>query len=79
MRMGSNTIPKNELIIFLMIVLLLEGRVDSKIFMIKYNLSNKTFYRYISELKNILADFGLYFIDIYYDRKEHIYRCKITL
>lgn len=78
MHKGKQLKCKSELIMYLVILLLTEGRIDAVRFKKEFNLSNKTFCRYISNIKNVLYDFGLYYIDIYYDTKLKVYLCKIS-
>jgi len=43
MFIGQNTRPKNEIIFYLIITLLIDGSVDSNDIKIKFNISTKTF------------------------------------
>lgn len=73
MFIGSQLRPKIDVVIYLVIMLLVEGSVDSNEIKNKFNISTKTFYRYMNYIKIILCDFEIYYIDIYYDRsiKKH--------
>ena len=75
---GKQYKDKKELLLYLLIILLTEGRCDSKRFKMEFNISSKTLYRYISFINNVLYDFGLYHVYIYYDRKEKNYICTIN-
>lgn len=78
MFIGSQTRTKIDIVVYLIIMLLVEGRVDSDEIKNKFNLSTKTFYRYMNYLKMILFDFEIYYIDIYYDRKNKVHICKVN-
>ena len=77
MFVGKQLKSKGEIVILIIIVLLLEGKLDSSIIKKDYNISSKTFSKYISFIKNVLFDFGIYYIDIYFDRDSKMYKCKI--
>lgn len=74
MFIGQNSRPKIEIIFYLIVVLLLEERVDSNEIKIKFNISTKTLYRYMTFIKVMLYDYDFYFIDVYYDysKKQHL-------
>lgn len=78
MYVGKQNKCKSDLILYLLILLFTEGKVDSVKFKNEFNLSSKTFCRYISQLNNVIYDFGLYHINLYYDRKEKVYICDIN-
>lgn len=78
MFIGQNDRPKNEIIFYLIIILLLEGSVDSNEIKNKFNISTKTFYRYMNFIKLLLFDFEFYFIDINYDRYSKLHICRVN-
>ncbi len=48
---GSKNRTKNEIIIYMIICILIEGKLYSEEVKNKFNLSNLTFYRYMSLIK----------------------------
>ena len=75
MFIGHQERPKIDIIVYLIIMLLVEGSVDSNEIKYKFNISTKTFYRYMNYLKLMLYDYEFYFIDIEYDRANKIHKC----
>ena len=76
MFIGANTNSKLEIVIYLIVTLLEDGKCESNFIKNKFNITNQTLIRYISTLKNAFADFGFYHLDIYYDRENKVYRLK---
>lgn len=77
MYIGKNAIhSKNEIMIYIIINLLADGILDSESIRNEFNISSLTLCRYMSFLKTALVEFRIYYIDIYYDRKSKLYRCK---
>ena len=76
MHQGKQLLSKKDLILYLTNLHLTEKKVDSFVFKNEFNLSSKTFSRYISDIKNVLFDFGLYHIDIFYDREKKLFVCN---
>ena len=78
MFIGQNNRPKIEIIFYLIITLLIDGSVDSNDIKNRFNISTKTFYRYMIFIKTMLYDFDFYYIDIYYNYslKHHI--CSVN-
>lgn len=62
---GSNNRSKID-IISLMIIMLLENHIINYVDFEKFNISKLTFYRYISYIRFILADFGFYHLELVY-------------
>ena len=75
---GNQTHSKLEIVIYIMTLLLIDRRLDPNYIMQKFNLTPLTLVRYISTIKNSLIDFGIYYIEIFYDRKYNVYRCIIN-
>lgn len=78
MYIGQNTRPLKEIVIYILITLLIEGCIDSDDVKNRFNISTKTFYRYMSFIKLMLYDFEFYYIDIEYDRKKRLHICKVN-
>lgn len=78
MFINKSSFTKNDIIIYLVILLLIERKVDSNLIKNKFNLSNNTFYRYISSIKNVLFEFGFYYVDVYYDSTLKLYICSVN-
>ncbi len=76
MFVGKATHSKNEIMIYIIICLLVDGYLDGELTRNEFNISSLTLCRYVSFLKTVLAEFRMYYIDIYYDRKSRLYRCK---
>ena len=76
---GSKNRTKNEIIIYMIICILIEGKLYSEEVKNKFNLSNLTFYRYMSLIKIVLCDFGFYYIEIIYNRIEKCYICNVNI
>ena len=75
MYVGQNTRPTKEIVCYILITLLVEGCINSDEVKNKFNISTKTFYRYMSFIKLMLSDYDFYYIDIYYDRKNNQHIC----
>lgn len=75
---GSQERTKIDIIIYLLIMLLIEGSVDSNVIKRKFNISTKTFYRYMNYIKMLLFDYGIYYIELEYDRINKIHNCKVN-
>lgn len=75
---GQNYRPKIEIVIYLIITLLIEGSVDSNEIKLKFNISTKTFYRYMTFIKLLLSDYDFYYINIEYDRLEKLHKCYVN-
>ncbi len=73
---GKNIRSKNEILVFMMIELLVDGFLDPQALKNDFHISSLTMYRYVSLIKNVVFDFDYHYIDIYYDRKTKLYRCK---
>lgn len=78
MFIGHQSRPKVDIIVYLIIMLLVEGSVDSNEIKNKFNITTKTFYRYMSYIKNMLFDYEIYYIDIEYDRKTKLHKCVVN-
>ena len=76
MYVGQNYRPKIDVISYMILSLLIEGVLDGSCLKYKFNLTDKTFYRYVSFIKSLLMDYGFYYIDIEYDRKAKMYICR---
>lgn len=74
---GNQYFCKNEICIYLMILLLIDKKLDPIVIMRETNISRLTLVRYISTLKNAMFDFGFYNVRIWFDRSYSVYRCSI--
>lgn len=75
---GKNNRNKNDILVYLVITLLIDGYIDPIDIENKFNLSSLTMYRYMSLIKTIIYDFDFFYLDLYYDRKNRIYRCYVN-
>lgn len=75
---GKNNRSKNDILVYVVICLLIDGYIDPTDIENKFNLSSLTMYRYMSLIKTIVYDFEFYYVDIYYDRRNRVYRCTIN-
>ena len=75
---GHQLRPKIDIIFYLLIILLIEGSIDSYEVKNKFNISTKTFYRYMTYIKTMLFDYDMYYIDIEYDRFNKIHFCSVN-
>lgn len=75
---GKNNRNKNDILVYLVITLLIDGYIDPIDIENKFNLSSLTMYRYMSLIKTIIYDFDFFYLDLYYDRKNRIYRCCVN-
>lgn len=73
---GKNFRSKNEILVYMIIELLVEGFLDPQVLKNQFNITSLTLYRYVSIIKNVIFDFDFHYIDVYYDRKVKLYRCK---
>jgi vesicle coat complex subunit len=71
---GNQTHTKMEIVLFMFYKLFTEKTLESNYIKNKFNLSNQSFLRYISTIKNLLAEFGFYVYEITYDRTYKKYR-----
>lgn len=72
---GQNSHSKLEIIIFIILKLLAEGKCESNYIKTKFNISNLTLIRYIAEIRNSLYDLGIYYIEILYSKQYNAYIC----
>ena len=72
---GKQSHSKLEIIIYILERLLIDGYCNPKYVIAKFNISNQTMIRYIATIKNTLIDFGIYYLEIFYDRNKNIYIC----
>lgn len=78
MYIGQGNRNKNEIIVYMMILMLVDGFLDPNEIKNNFNITSLSLYRYISFIKTMIYDFEFYFIDIYYDRKSKLYKCKVN-
>lgn len=76
MYIGQGIRNKNEIIVYMMISMLVDGFLDPKEIKSLFNITSLSLYRYMAFIKDMIFDFEFYYIDIYYDRKSKIYICK---
>ena len=75
---GNQTHSKLEIIIYMVHLLLNDRRLEPNYIVNKFNISKHTCIRYIATIKNSFIDFGIYYIEIFYDRKYNVYRCNVN-
>lgn len=78
MFIGQNLRPKIEIIFYIIVVLLIEGSIDSNEIKNKFNITTKTLYRYMTFIKVMLYDYDFYYIDVYYDYSKKQHLCHVN-
>lgn len=74
---GKQAFYKNEVCIYLVHELLINKKIDVDKVLIFTGISRQTLVRYVSTIKNTLADFGFYNVTVFYDRSYDCYRCSV--
>ncbi len=67
---------KNEILIYLLVIMMVEGFIDPQDVKNRFNITSLSLYRYISFIKTMLADYSMYYIDLYYSKQSKKYICK---
>lgn len=69
---------KNEILLFMILKLLIDGSINSNDIIQEFSISSRCFYRYISDIKSMIYNCGLYYIDVYYSKEINKYLCKVN-
>ncbi len=70
---GNKSVCKNVILIGILLDLIYKGEVKAYDVQRKFNISSKTYNRYISDIRCALYDLGIYDIEIIYIRSKNIY------
>ena len=76
---GKQLYYKNEMLVYLTQLLILDGKCDPEYISNKLGITRRTLSSYINTIKNSLAEMMVYHIQVEYDKNLKLYICKLNL